>query len=269
MDLQLVTLLGLHPSVSRIILSTHGCSGSGRALQLAKEIAENIYTYRQPSIKALLDFSWTSQEWRIHQQRNWKSKKLYCWWDEYWLSKKNFRWVASSLHLSTRWLSIRKEKELQRIIERNYTLFVNYFYSSQYNLFFIIKYEVLEIRAALSKNDILPNRSNIGIINACSLIAWYMVPNRSHSIHSSHLGRSPLLTEDPLPAWLVNLTVTSWTNAHFSHMFISVNIIDICHEHVVDVAGYMNSRLLLLVVPCRQHEDGTECCSWFAATRAR
>uniref|UniRef100_A0A0E0QWX2 Chalcone/stilbene synthase N-terminal domain-containing protein n=1 Tax=Oryza rufipogon TaxID=4529 RepID=A0A0E0QWX2_ORYRU len=57
MDLQLVTLLGLHPSVSRIILSTHGCSDSGRALQLAKEIAENIYTYRQPSIKALLDFS--------------------------------------------------------------------------------------------------------------------------------------------------------------------------------------------------------------------
>uniref|UniRef100_A0A0E0B8E8 Chalcone/stilbene synthase N-terminal domain-containing protein n=1 Tax=Oryza glumipatula TaxID=40148 RepID=A0A0E0B8E8_9ORYZ len=57
MDLQLVTLLGLHPSISRIILSTHSCSGSGRALQLAKEIAENIYTYRQPSIKALLDFS--------------------------------------------------------------------------------------------------------------------------------------------------------------------------------------------------------------------
>uniref|UniRef100_A0A0D3HBQ1 Chalcone/stilbene synthase N-terminal domain-containing protein n=1 Tax=Oryza barthii TaxID=65489 RepID=A0A0D3HBQ1_9ORYZ len=57
MDLQLVTLLGLHPSDSRIILSTHGCSGSSRALQLAKEITENIYTYRQPSIKALLDFS--------------------------------------------------------------------------------------------------------------------------------------------------------------------------------------------------------------------
>uniref|UniRef100_A0A0E0EW26 Chalcone synthase n=1 Tax=Oryza meridionalis TaxID=40149 RepID=A0A0E0EW26_9ORYZ len=40
-DLQLASLLGLRPSVSRTILSLHGCSGGGRALQLAKEIAEN------------------------------------------------------------------------------------------------------------------------------------------------------------------------------------------------------------------------------------
>uniref|UniRef100_A0A0E0M612 Chalcone synthase n=1 Tax=Oryza punctata TaxID=4537 RepID=A0A0E0M612_ORYPU len=40
-DLQLASLLGLRPSVSRTILSLHGCSGGGRALQLAKELAEN------------------------------------------------------------------------------------------------------------------------------------------------------------------------------------------------------------------------------------
>ncbi len=40
-DLQLASLLKLRPSVSRTILSLHGCSGGGRALQLAKEIAEN------------------------------------------------------------------------------------------------------------------------------------------------------------------------------------------------------------------------------------
>uniref|UniRef100_A0A0D9XI05 Chalcone synthase n=1 Tax=Leersia perrieri TaxID=77586 RepID=A0A0D9XI05_9ORYZ len=40
-DLQLASLLGLRPTVSRTILSLHGCSGGGRALQLAKELAEN------------------------------------------------------------------------------------------------------------------------------------------------------------------------------------------------------------------------------------
>ncbi|KAF0929907.1 hypothetical protein E2562_026716 [Oryza meyeriana var. granulata] len=40
-DLQLASLLGLRPSVSRTILNLHGCSGGGRALQLAKELAEN------------------------------------------------------------------------------------------------------------------------------------------------------------------------------------------------------------------------------------
>ncbi|XP_052157145.1 bisdemethoxycurcumin synthase-like [Oryza glaberrima] len=40
-DLKLASLLGLNPSVSRTILSLHGCSGGGRALQLAKELAEN------------------------------------------------------------------------------------------------------------------------------------------------------------------------------------------------------------------------------------
>ncbi|XP_052134790.1 chalcone synthase 2-like [Oryza glaberrima] len=40
-DIQLASLLGLRPSVSRTILSLHGCSGGGRALQLAKELAEN------------------------------------------------------------------------------------------------------------------------------------------------------------------------------------------------------------------------------------
>ncbi|EEC78715.1 hypothetical protein OsI_18887 [Oryza sativa Indica Group] len=40
-DLKLASLLGLNPSVSCTILSLHGCSGGGRALQLAKELAEN------------------------------------------------------------------------------------------------------------------------------------------------------------------------------------------------------------------------------------
>ncbi|KAL6851566.1 hypothetical protein ACP4OV_020499 [Aristida adscensionis] len=40
-DLQLATLLGLRPTVSRTILSLHGCYGGGRALSLAKELAEN------------------------------------------------------------------------------------------------------------------------------------------------------------------------------------------------------------------------------------
>uniref|UniRef100_A0A0E0QWS4 Chalcone synthase n=1 Tax=Oryza rufipogon TaxID=4529 RepID=A0A0E0QWS4_ORYRU len=45
-DLQLASLLGLRHSVSRTILSLHGCSGGGRALQLAKEIAENNHGAR-------------------------------------------------------------------------------------------------------------------------------------------------------------------------------------------------------------------------------
>ncbi|KAG2558709.1 bisdemethoxycurcumin synthase-like [Panicum virgatum] len=40
-DLQLASLLGLRHSVCRTILSLHGCYGGGRALHLAKEIAEN------------------------------------------------------------------------------------------------------------------------------------------------------------------------------------------------------------------------------------
>ncbi|GJN11832.1 hypothetical protein PR202_ga30059 [Eleusine coracana subsp. coracana] len=40
-DLQLASLLDLRPTVSRTILSLHGCYGGGRALQLAKELAEN------------------------------------------------------------------------------------------------------------------------------------------------------------------------------------------------------------------------------------
>ncbi|XP_044949019.1 bisdemethoxycurcumin synthase-like [Hordeum vulgare subsp. vulgare] len=40
-DLLLASLLGLRPTVSRTILSLNGCSGGGRALQLAKELAEN------------------------------------------------------------------------------------------------------------------------------------------------------------------------------------------------------------------------------------
>ncbi|KAF8731704.1 hypothetical protein HU200_015634 [Digitaria exilis] len=40
-DLQLASLLGLHHSVCRTILSLHGCYGGGRALHLAKDIAEN------------------------------------------------------------------------------------------------------------------------------------------------------------------------------------------------------------------------------------
>ncbi|CAM0876128.1 unnamed protein product [Alopecurus aequalis] len=38
--LRLSSLLGLRPTVSRTILSLNGCSGGGRALQLAKELAE-------------------------------------------------------------------------------------------------------------------------------------------------------------------------------------------------------------------------------------
>uniref|UniRef100_A0A0E0B8E6 Chalcone synthase n=1 Tax=Oryza glumipatula TaxID=40148 RepID=A0A0E0B8E6_9ORYZ len=45
-DLQLATLLGLRPTVSRTILSLHGCSGGSRALQLAKEITENNHGAR-------------------------------------------------------------------------------------------------------------------------------------------------------------------------------------------------------------------------------
>jgi bisdemethoxycurcumin synthase len=40
-DRRLASLLGLRPTVSRTILSLHGCYGGGRALQLAKELAEN------------------------------------------------------------------------------------------------------------------------------------------------------------------------------------------------------------------------------------
>ncbi|TVU13521.1 hypothetical protein EJB05_40581, partial [Eragrostis curvula] len=40
-DLELPRLLNLRPTVSRTILSLHGCYGGGRALQLAKELAEN------------------------------------------------------------------------------------------------------------------------------------------------------------------------------------------------------------------------------------
>ncbi|CAM0958705.1 unnamed protein product [Alopecurus aequalis] len=40
-DLHLASLLGLRPTVCRTILSLHGCYGGGRALHLAKQIAEN------------------------------------------------------------------------------------------------------------------------------------------------------------------------------------------------------------------------------------
>uniref|UniRef100_A0A0D9WZ61 Chalcone synthase n=1 Tax=Leersia perrieri TaxID=77586 RepID=A0A0D9WZ61_9ORYZ len=40
-DRLLASLLGLRPNVSRTTLSLHGCYGGGRALQLAKELAEN------------------------------------------------------------------------------------------------------------------------------------------------------------------------------------------------------------------------------------
>ncbi|GJN32377.1 hypothetical protein PR202_gb20883 [Eleusine coracana subsp. coracana] len=40
-DLRLASLLGLRPTVNRTILSLNGCSGGGRALQIAKELAEN------------------------------------------------------------------------------------------------------------------------------------------------------------------------------------------------------------------------------------
>ncbi|KAF0930872.1 hypothetical protein E2562_036379 [Oryza meyeriana var. granulata] len=45
-DLRLASLLGLRPSVSRTVLNLHGCSGGGRALQLAKELAENNHSAR-------------------------------------------------------------------------------------------------------------------------------------------------------------------------------------------------------------------------------
>ena len=40
-DLRLATLLGLRHTVCRTVLNLNGCSGGGRALQLAKELAEN------------------------------------------------------------------------------------------------------------------------------------------------------------------------------------------------------------------------------------
>ncbi|KAF0908208.1 hypothetical protein E2562_023833 [Oryza meyeriana var. granulata] len=40
-DRLLASLLGLRPTVCRTVLSLHGCYGGGRALQLAKELAEN------------------------------------------------------------------------------------------------------------------------------------------------------------------------------------------------------------------------------------
>ncbi|KAJ1288266.1 hypothetical protein BS78_02G077800 [Paspalum vaginatum] len=40
-DRRLASLLGLSPTVSRTVLSLHGCYGGGRSLQLAKELAEN------------------------------------------------------------------------------------------------------------------------------------------------------------------------------------------------------------------------------------
>ncbi|KAF7005794.1 hypothetical protein CFC21_020894 [Triticum aestivum] len=45
-DLKLATLLGLRPTVCRTILSLHGCYGGGRALHLAKELAENNHGAR-------------------------------------------------------------------------------------------------------------------------------------------------------------------------------------------------------------------------------
>ncbi|CAM0906670.1 unnamed protein product [Alopecurus aequalis] len=45
-DLQLATLLGLRPTVCRTILSLHGCYGGGRALHLAKQLAENNHGAR-------------------------------------------------------------------------------------------------------------------------------------------------------------------------------------------------------------------------------
>uniref|UniRef100_A0ACD5WFZ7 Uncharacterized protein n=1 Tax=Avena sativa TaxID=4498 RepID=A0ACD5WFZ7_AVESA len=45
-DLQLATLLGLRPTVSRTILSLNGCYGGGRALHLAKQLAENNHGAR-------------------------------------------------------------------------------------------------------------------------------------------------------------------------------------------------------------------------------
>uniref|UniRef100_A0A0E0KZS8 Chalcone/stilbene synthase N-terminal domain-containing protein n=1 Tax=Oryza punctata TaxID=4537 RepID=A0A0E0KZS8_ORYPU len=45
-DLKLASLLGLHPSISRIILNLLDCSGGGRALQLTKELVENNHDAR-------------------------------------------------------------------------------------------------------------------------------------------------------------------------------------------------------------------------------
>ncbi|XP_047063357.1 bisdemethoxycurcumin synthase-like [Lolium rigidum] len=45
-DLQLASLLGLCPTVCRTILSLHGCSGGGAALNLAKQLAENNHGAR-------------------------------------------------------------------------------------------------------------------------------------------------------------------------------------------------------------------------------
>lgn len=45
-DHQLASLLGLRPTVSRTILSLHGCYGGGRALHLAKQLAENNHGAR-------------------------------------------------------------------------------------------------------------------------------------------------------------------------------------------------------------------------------
>lgn len=45
-DHQLATLLGLRPTVCRTILSLHGCYGGGRALHLAKQLAENNHGAR-------------------------------------------------------------------------------------------------------------------------------------------------------------------------------------------------------------------------------
>ncbi|CAM0908305.1 unnamed protein product [Alopecurus aequalis] len=45
-DLQLALLLGLRPTVCRTILSLRGCYGGGRALHLAKQLAENNHGAR-------------------------------------------------------------------------------------------------------------------------------------------------------------------------------------------------------------------------------
>ncbi|KAM0846245.1 hypothetical protein ACQ4PT_055793 [Festuca glaucescens] len=45
-DHQLAALLGLRPTVCRTILSLHGCYGGGRALHLAKQLAENNHGAR-------------------------------------------------------------------------------------------------------------------------------------------------------------------------------------------------------------------------------
>ncbi|XP_037431434.1 bisdemethoxycurcumin synthase-like [Triticum dicoccoides] len=53
-DLRLASLLGLRPTVSRTILSLNGCSGGGRALQLAKELAENNRGAREGRLDTIL-----------------------------------------------------------------------------------------------------------------------------------------------------------------------------------------------------------------------